>query len=757
MSARVFGNNNAGDAKPATDKQQQSTGLQIPLANGSIIKDADNNTIITPRILVSPRAGDVAGSSESVESRSPAGTRRDSVGSCCTATLSPRPSRSPVHMKHFKRFGSKCSLAESEADTNRGEGFNFKTTMSRQTTFLTDATSTCSRLFSRQSTLLSVNEEDESPMAKSPMAKNLNKNRLFVRQETGMSSVSAASSAVSHGGTSPSGRQIVLDEDGNRLYDGLREEECTTLMVRNIPNKYSQRMVLDVFEKYGFKGSFDFLYVPSDFATRVNVGYCFVNFIEAKYAQQFARVFHRLHLQGFKSKKLVQISLGTVQGMKNNIAKFKDSTLCNEFVAPEFHPLIFNTETGEEIPFRVAIGKKDPLPPSRVEDPDYWNKVDEEKHQPKWEGGSLYPMVVPKKPKVPPSSDEKSNQGDAKDGEDDKSVVTPTKLGKKARKKLNKLKAEEEEQLKAKLDAASSTQSPSPMSSAPETPQASSTAATTPQANPAVSKKKLLLRQSTAPALSKDQSQSTVVGGTAKGKGKGFQTQRSFNMGQAPTTPMDQHYVPKQQHSNFHLSAQQFGRDSHSHMYQQAMGQYNTPYSMQDVPAGMGGASPGDSLRMHAGRFSFRNRSPQQESFMALQQQAAAAAAKEEMMFHQMMARRAEAEMAEFQRHQSDPALHERFVAGEAHHLREQAMLQHQDPRSRRRSSAPACPPGLMDSYLAGQNGLAPDFYDSDAAAAAARAAAAAAGGPPGICRGFGDLPSVVSKKPAFSRQGSHV
>ena len=157
-------------------------------------------------------------------------------------------------------------------------------------------------------------------------------------------------------------------------------------------------MVKNVIEKHGFKGTFDFLYVPSDFSTRVNVGYCFVNFIEPKYAQQFARVFHRLHLSGFKSKKLVQISLGTTQGLKTNIAKFEDSTLCSEFVAPEFHPLIFDTKPGEEIPFRSLMPGYVPLPPSRIENPEFWLKEDDENFPKKWEGDTIYPRVILNKP-----------------------------------------------------------------------------------------------------------------------------------------------------------------------------------------------------------------------------------------------------------------------------------------------------------------------------------------------------------------------
>lgn len=255
----------------------------------------------------------------------------------------------------------------------------------------------------------------------------------------------------------PTHKNITTDKHGNKLYDGLTAAECTTLMVRNIPNKYSQRMVLNVIEKHGFKGSFDFLYVPSDFSTRVNVGYCFVNFIAPKYAQQFARVFHRLHLQGFKSKKLVQISLGTVQGLKNNIAKFEDSTLCNEFVAPEFHPIIIDTKTGLEIPFRSLIKKLlEPLPPSRVENPEYWEKEDAEKHQPKWDGGTLYPTVILNKPRT--NTVEKLDELMAKENSQESGATadtgadntptggaTPSKLTKKQKKAVAKKVRDAEE------------------------------------------------------------------------------------------------------------------------------------------------------------------------------------------------------------------------------------------------------------------------------------------------------------------------
>jgi hypothetical protein len=39
-------------------------------------------------------------------------------------------------------------------------------------------------------------------------------------------------------------------------------------MIRNIPNKYTQRMLLDVLNSYGLKGAYDFFYVPIDFKNK---------------------------------------------------------------------------------------------------------------------------------------------------------------------------------------------------------------------------------------------------------------------------------------------------------------------------------------------------------------------------------------------------------------------------------------------------------------------------------------------------------
>ena len=63
------------------------------------------------------------------------------------------------------------------------------------------------------------------------------------------------------------------------------EDRRTTLMIKNIPNKYTQKMLLSTMDE-NFKGAYDFFYLPIDFKNKCNVGYAFINMVRPLSSQR---------------------------------------------------------------------------------------------------------------------------------------------------------------------------------------------------------------------------------------------------------------------------------------------------------------------------------------------------------------------------------------------------------------------------------------------------------------------------------------
>ena len=86
--------------------------------------------------------------------------------------------------------------------------------------------------------------------------------------------------------------EYVLDLDAVASAKDLR----TTIMIRNIPNKYTQNMLLNEINAR-HEGTYDFYYLPIDFKNRCNVGYAFINFMDPRSIIPFFTDFNAQCLQ----------------------------------------------------------------------------------------------------------------------------------------------------------------------------------------------------------------------------------------------------------------------------------------------------------------------------------------------------------------------------------------------------------------------------------------------------------------------------
>jgi len=119
-------------------------------------------------------------------------------------------------------------------------------------------------------------------------------------------------------------------------------QAITTLMIRNIPNRCSQRELIGELERVGFSGCFDFVYVPLDLGTMSNVGYAFVNFTLPVHAARCIDLLpkHQFSRQR-KSGKPVAVSPAHMQGLEANLRHYETSAV-NTSRLRQRRPVVMN-------------------------------------------------------------------------------------------------------------------------------------------------------------------------------------------------------------------------------------------------------------------------------------------------------------------------------------------------------------------------------------------------------------------------------
>ena len=127
----------------------------------------------------------------------------------------------------------------------------------------------------------------------------------------------------------------------------------TSLMVRNIPNKYTQQMLLSEFAEHGHgPGVIDFFYLPIDFKNRCNRGYAFINFVDYRDILPFHRRYYGKHWRTFNSDKICDITYARIQGKAAMLKRFENSALMEK--DDEYKPLVFvsnGPDKGNRLPF----------------------------------------------------------------------------------------------------------------------------------------------------------------------------------------------------------------------------------------------------------------------------------------------------------------------------------------------------------------------------------------------------------------------
>ncbi|XP_042054367.1 protein terminal ear1-like [Salvia splendens] len=152
--------------------------------------------------------------------------------------------------------------------------------------------------------------------------------------------------------------------------DAIVESDCrdlrTTVMIKNIPNKYSQKLLLNMLDNHCIHcneqmtggddqplSSYDFVYLPIDFINKCNVGYGFVNMTSPEATLRLYKAFHHQSWEVFNSRKICQVTYARLQGLDALREHFKNSKFPSE--AEEYMPVVFS-------PPRDGRALTDPIP-----------------------------------------------------------------------------------------------------------------------------------------------------------------------------------------------------------------------------------------------------------------------------------------------------------------------------------------------------------------------------------------------------------
>lgn len=123
----------------------------------------------------------------------------------------------------------------------------------------------------------------------------------------------------------------------------------TTVIVRNIPNRFSHGSLAAVLDTHGFSGLYDLIYVPIDFATGVSFGYAFVNLTSVDEAERFIARFDGLKWGGASKKVCGVVRCDDGESPSERVERYRNLPVMHSSMPDSFKPAMY--AGGQRVPF----------------------------------------------------------------------------------------------------------------------------------------------------------------------------------------------------------------------------------------------------------------------------------------------------------------------------------------------------------------------------------------------------------------------
>ena len=131
-----------------------------------------------------------------------------------------------------------------------------------------------------------------------------------------------------------------------------QKDKRSTVMIKNIPNKFNQEYILNIINQ-NFRGTFDIFVLPTDINKLKNFGYAFINFTSSYYIPYFYFLFNGKMWFGTNSKKICELAFSKVQGKEALLEHYPSKIVFNNnealevtneqrYIIPNIYKLYFN-------------------------------------------------------------------------------------------------------------------------------------------------------------------------------------------------------------------------------------------------------------------------------------------------------------------------------------------------------------------------------------------------------------------------------
>lgn len=126
--------------------------------------------------------------------------------------------------------------------------------------------------------------------------------------------------------------------------------ERTTVMFRNLPERFSRADMLHLLDSKGFHGLYDFVYLPFDFDTLASLRYAFVNMMTPSDTEHLWEVFDGFSDWPAPCENVCVLAWNEKQqGLSALLERYRNSPVMHGTVPEEGKPLVLRD--GEEVPF----------------------------------------------------------------------------------------------------------------------------------------------------------------------------------------------------------------------------------------------------------------------------------------------------------------------------------------------------------------------------------------------------------------------